>query len=62
MPPAAQTDVGWIPKEVKKKLKEKEKAEKAAQENGGKAETAEANGKARDEPKGETDGAKKEDA
>ena len=35
MPPAAQTDVGWIPKEVKKKLKEKEKAGKAAQENGG---------------------------
>jgi hypothetical protein len=35
MPPAAQTDVGWIPKEVKKKLKEKERAEKAAQENGG---------------------------
>jgi NADH-quinone oxidoreductase subunit B len=62
MPPAAQTDVGWIPKEVKKKLKEKEKAEKAAQENGGKTETAEANGKAQDEPKGETDGAKKEDA
>jgi NADH-quinone oxidoreductase subunit B len=35
MPPAAQTDVGWIPKEVKKKLREKEKAEKTAQENGG---------------------------
>jgi NADH-quinone oxidoreductase subunit B len=33
MPPAAQTDVGWIPKEVKKKLKEK-----AAQENGGETE------------------------
>jgi NADH-quinone oxidoreductase subunit B len=35
MPPASQTDVGWIPKEVKKKLKEKERTEKAAQENGG---------------------------
>jgi NADH-quinone oxidoreductase subunit B len=35
MPPAAQTDVGWIPKEVRKKLKENEKAEKAARENGG---------------------------
>ena len=32
MPPAAQTDVGWIPKEVKKKLKEQEKARKAAEE------------------------------
>jgi NADH-quinone oxidoreductase subunit B len=32
MPPASQTDVGWIPKEVKKKLKEKERA---AKENGG---------------------------
>jgi NADH-quinone oxidoreductase subunit B len=37
MPPGAQTDVGWIPKEVKKKLKEQEKARKAA-------ETAEADG------------------
>jgi NADH-quinone oxidoreductase subunit B len=35
MPPASQTDVGWIPKEVKKKLKEEEKARKAAAENGG---------------------------
>jgi NADH-quinone oxidoreductase subunit B len=35
MPPAAQTDVGWIPKEAKQKLKEKAKAEKAAAENGG---------------------------
>jgi NADH-quinone oxidoreductase subunit B len=35
MPPAAQTDVGWIPKDVQKKLKEKEKAEKTARENGG---------------------------
>jgi NADH-quinone oxidoreductase subunit B len=32
MPPASQTDVGWIPKEVKKKLKEQQKAEKAAAE------------------------------
>ena len=35
MPPAAQTDVGWIPKEVKKKLKERQKSGKAAKENGG---------------------------
>jgi NADH-quinone oxidoreductase subunit B len=40
MPPAAQTDVGWIPKEVKKKLKEQQRAEKANGENG-KAQTAE---------------------
>jgi NADH-quinone oxidoreductase subunit B len=40
MPPAAQTDVGWIPKEAKQKLKAK--AEKAAAENGG----AEVDGKA----------------
>jgi NADH-quinone oxidoreductase subunit B len=40
MPPAAQTDVGWIPKEVKKKLKERERAEKANGENG-EAQTAE---------------------
>jgi NADH-quinone oxidoreductase subunit B len=54
MPPAAQTDVGWVPKEVKKKLKEQQRA---AQENGGaeaKAEAEEANGRA--------DGAKQEDA
>ena len=44
MPPASQTDVGWIPKEVKKKLKEQEKARKAAeaeaQGNGSGAEPA----------------------
>jgi hypothetical protein len=40
MPPAAQTDVGWIPKEVKKKLKEQQRAEKTTQENG-EAQTAE---------------------
>jgi NADH-quinone oxidoreductase subunit B len=34
MPPASQTDVGWIPKEAKKKLKE-QRAEKAAAEAGG---------------------------
>jgi NADH-quinone oxidoreductase subunit B len=65
MPPAAQTDVGWIPKEVKKKLKEKERAEKAAQENGGaegevKAEAAETNGQA--EGEAESGGTKQEDA
>lgn len=36
MPPKSMTDVGWVPKEVRKKLKEKEKAEKAAREDGGK--------------------------
>jgi hypothetical protein len=61
MPPGAQTDVGWIPKEARKKLKEKEKAEKAAQENGGTEGKAEANGKTEGEAKAETDGAKKED-
>jgi NADH-quinone oxidoreductase subunit B len=35
MPPASQTDVGWIPTEVKKKLKEKERAEKVAKESDG---------------------------
>lgn len=47
MPPGAQTDVGWIPPEAKKKIKEQKKAEKeaekAAQENGGEAK-AESNG------------------
>src|SRR5918992_816305 len=33
MPPASQTDVGWVPADVKKKLKEKARAEKAAQED-----------------------------
>jgi NADH-quinone oxidoreductase subunit B len=48
MPPASQTDVGWIPKEVKKKLKEKEKAEKAAaeQKNGSSEEPADDKGTA----------------
>jgi NADH-quinone oxidoreductase subunit B len=41
MPPASQTDVGWIPKEAKKKLKEQEKAEKAAAEAGQKNGSAE---------------------
>src|ERR687893_1199499 len=42
MPPASQTDVGWIPAEVKKKLKEEAKAKKAAEAEGadGQAETA----------------------
>ena len=37
MPPASQTDVGWISKEVKKKLKEQQRADKAEAENGGEA-------------------------
>ncbi|MBA2344694.1 MAG: NADH-quinone oxidoreductase subunit NuoB [Rubrobacter sp.] len=57
MPPASQTDVGWIPKEAKQKIKDQKKVEKAAAEakaaengsdgaqaNGGTA-TAEKNGK-----------------
>ena len=32
MPPASQTDVGWIPAEAKKKIKEQQKAAKAAAE------------------------------
>ena len=43
MPPASQTDVGWIPKEVKQKIKEQKKAEKAAAE-GKAAEEAQSNG------------------
>ena len=31
MPPASQTDVGWVPPEVKKKLKEEARARKAAE-------------------------------
>ena len=31
MPPASQTDVGWVPPEVKKRLKEEAKARKAAE-------------------------------
>jgi NADH-quinone oxidoreductase subunit B len=38
MPPASQTDVGWVPPEVKKRLKEEARARKAAEaEAGGKA-------------------------
>jgi NADH-quinone oxidoreductase subunit B len=31
MPPASQTDVGWVPPEVKKRLKEEARARKAAE-------------------------------
>jgi NADH-quinone oxidoreductase subunit B len=31
MPPASQTDVGWVPPEVKKRLKEEARAKKAAE-------------------------------
>jgi NADH-quinone oxidoreductase subunit B len=31
MPPASQTDVGWVPPEVKKRLKEEAKARKEAE-------------------------------
>jgi NADH-quinone oxidoreductase subunit B len=42
MPPASQTDVGWIPAEVKKKLKEEAKAKKAAEKDGAGSETEKA--------------------
>jgi NADH-quinone oxidoreductase subunit B len=31
MPPASQTDVGWVPPQVKKRLKEEARARKAAE-------------------------------
>ena len=31
MPPASQTDVGWVPPEVKKRLKEEARARKVAE-------------------------------
>jgi NADH-quinone oxidoreductase subunit B len=44
MPPGAQTDVGWVPPEVKKRLKEEARARKAAEaeakENGAAGENA----------------------
>jgi NADH-quinone oxidoreductase subunit B len=48
MPPASQTDVGWIPKEVKKQLKEQEKAAAGAniQKNGSPEEPADDKGTA----------------
>ncbi len=72
MPPASQTDVGWIPKEAKQKIKEQKKAEKeaaeakAAEESSGGTATAttEKNGKSdgKAEGKAEGNGAKQEDA
>jgi|GEM_PF-473687 NADH-quinone oxidoreductase subunit B len=50
MPPGAQTDVGWLPKEVKKKLKEEEKARKEAEKKA--AEEKEANEAAEAEKSG----------
>lgn len=71
MPPGPQTDVGWLPKEVKKKLKEQEKARKdaekkeaeekeaaEAEKNGGAVATAEkpkADGESNGKPEGEAD-------
>ncbi len=47
MPPASQTDVGWVPKEVRKKLKEQKRAEKAAvQQNGSPEQPADPKGRA----------------
>ncbi len=59
MPPGAQTDVGWIPPDARKKIKEQQKAEKAAQEaNGDSGEKAEgeANGKTENGAGGEANG------
>jgi NADH-quinone oxidoreductase subunit B len=53
MPPASQTDVGWIPADVKKKLKEEAKAKKAADkpaEGGTATATAEADGQKNGSP------------
>jgi NADH-quinone oxidoreductase subunit B len=54
MPPASQTDVGWIPADVKKKLKEEAKAKKAAEkeaaEGGTATATAEADGQKNGSP------------
>ncbi len=72
MPPASQTDVGWIPKEVQQKIKEQKRAEKeaekAAAEGNGAAE-AKAGGTATAQKEGGANGAagsngaeKKEDA
>ena len=34
MPPASQTDVGWVPPEVKKRLKEEARAEEGRRSRG----------------------------
>jgi NADH-quinone oxidoreductase subunit B len=41
MPPASQTDVGWVPPEVKKRLKEEARAKKKAEAEAKEAETSE---------------------
>jgi NADH-quinone oxidoreductase subunit B len=55
MPPASQTDVGWVPPEVKKRLKEEAKARKAAEAEA-KATEAEANGNANGSADGKENG------
>ena len=53
MPPASQTDVGWVPPEVQKKLKEEEKARKAAERGGsGEGRSAERSGRTAAVPTG----------
>jgi NADH-quinone oxidoreductase subunit B len=42
MPPASQTDVGWVSPEVKKRLREEARARKAAEPNGAGSETEKA--------------------
>ncbi len=70
MPPASQTDVGWIPKEAKQKIKEQKKAEKeaaeakadGAEENSGGTATATTEKNGKPDGKAEGNGAKQEDA
>jgi len=55
MPPGAQTDVGWIPPETKKKLKAEEKARKEAEKaEAEKAEQKSATATAEKEPESES--------
>jgi NADH-quinone oxidoreductase subunit B len=57
MPPASQTDVGWVPPEVQKKLKEEEKARKAAEKEA----AARADAEKTESANGEADGEAKPD-
>jgi NADH-quinone oxidoreductase subunit B len=57
MPPASQTDVGWVPPEVKKRLKEEARARKAAEAEAKAAQEASSgNGSANDGADGKENG------
>jgi NADH-quinone oxidoreductase subunit B len=57
MPPASQTDVGWVPPEVKKRLKEEARARKAAEAEAKAAqEEASGNGSANGDADGKENG------